>query len=75
MATASTKYVIALMACFAGLSLALPAAARDDTCPWGGDSSQAMRCFDCMKRVWTGQRWKLVNTCRHRTFNGYDYSR
>ena len=40
-------------------------AQSDDFCPWGGDRSQALKCFDCMKRVWTGRNWRLVNTCKN----------
>ncbi len=75
MTRTTLKSFIAVMALCAGVSAALPAAAREDVCPWGGDSSQSMRCFDCMRRVWTGHGWKLVNTCRPRTFNGYGYAR
>ncbi len=49
--------------CLVGTSMTFPASVRAGTCPYGGDSSQAMRCFDCMKRVWTGTRWKMKNTC------------
>ncbi len=53
----------------AGIGVASPAWAHDDTCNrW--DETQSLRCFDCMKRVWTGYEWQLVNTCKPRpTFN------
>jgi hypothetical protein len=56
-------------ACAAGFSLAVPAAA--ETCRWGGDESQSMRCFDCMKPVWNGQRWTLKDVCRPHGFNDF----
>lgn len=64
MAKRATVLFATFAACVAGLSLAIPGPACADTCPWGGDEAQSMRCFDCMKRVWTGERWELKNTCR-----------
>lgn len=64
--------VTASFALFAGLAFAVPAPAHAATCPYGGDESQSMRCFDCMKRVWTGKRWKLKNTCKPRTFDDFN---
>ncbi len=60
--TGVTKTVIA--AAIAFMALASPAAAdRGQTC-YGLDESNSIRCFDCMRRVWTGHRWQLVNTCQ-----------
>ncbi len=50
------------------MSLVYPAFA-DDYCPWGGDNGQSMLCAQCMKREWTGWRWRLVNTCPYRHFS------
>ncbi len=46
------------------IGLASPVSAEDDYCGWGGDNGQSMECFGCMKREWTGQEWRLVNTCK-----------
>jgi hypothetical protein len=32
-----------------------------------------MKCFDCMKPVWNGQRWTLRNVCRPRAFNDFQH--
>jgi hypothetical protein len=71
MATRITTSFALTLGCVAGLGLAIPREARADTCPWGGDESQSIRCFDCMKPVWNGQRWTLMNFCRQRVFYGF----
>jgi hypothetical protein len=49
----------------ASVGSSAPAVAQgDDVCPWGGDRSQSLLCFECMQRVWTGRNWRLVNTCK-----------
>lgn len=68
-----THFFALTFACAMGLSLGVPTTARADTCRWGGDESQSMRCFDCMKRVWSGQRWTLKNVCRPRAFNDFQH--
>lgn len=52
------------LVCLAAIGFSIPSAVVASTCPWGGDSSQSIRCFDCMKRASTPQGWKLVNTCK-----------
>lgn len=67
-----TRSVIAALTCLAAFCLSLPANALEDTCRrWTQDESQSMRCFDCMRRVWTGREWQIVNTCRPRYFNDF----
>lgn len=75
MAKRTTAILIAAWACATVLGLAIPDAARAGTCPWGGDESQSMRCFDCMRRVWTGERWALRNTCSSHYFNDFSAPR
>ncbi len=72
MANRATVLLAATAACVAGLSFAIPSPVRAETCRWGGDESQSMRCFDCMRRVWTPYGWKLVNTCRPPYVNDFD---
>lgn len=71
MARRATVLLAAAAACVGGLSFAIPTPARADTCRWGGDESQSIRCFDCMRRVWTPYGWKLVNTCVPRYYNDF----
>ncbi len=71
MAQSRMTNLIAAVACLTTVSLSFPASAIESACKWGGDESQSMRCFDCMRRVWTGHEWKLVNTCRPRYFNDF----
>jgi hypothetical protein len=63
MLTAKTQPLLAAV-CVALIGSSLPWVQVADTCPWGGDNSQSMRCFDCMVRIWTPQGWKLVNACK-----------
>ncbi len=51
------------------MSSPYPAFAEDDSCPWGGDNRQALQCFQCMKREWTGRQWRIVNLCQSRPFS------
>jgi hypothetical protein len=71
MAKQTTLILAAAAACAGWLSFAISAPARADTCRWGGDESQSIRCFDCMRRVWTPYGWKLVNTCPPRYTNDF----
>lgn len=58
--------------CVAVIGSASPSVLLADTCPWGGDNSQSIRCFDCMVRVWTPHGWKLVNACERRGYSRRD---
>jgi hypothetical protein len=71
MAKPKVGLFVASLICFVGISFTTPASVYAATCRYGGDESQSIRCFDCMKRVWTGKRWKLKNTCKPRTFNDF----
>ncbi len=76
MTKAKIKTIIAATAWLGATALSLPAGATDDidTCrKWGGDESQSLRCFDCVRRVWTGYEWKLVNTCAPRYVNDFGW--
>lgn len=65
----------AALVCFVWVaSLAAPTLAQAGTCQWGGDNGQSMRCFDCMKRIWTGHRWKLKNTCKPHRYDDFNPS-
>ncbi|ARN81941.1 hypothetical protein MCBRY_002404 [Methylocystis bryophila] len=57
-----TTIVAVTLVATACLSPAALATEADDDCAWQ-DFSNSMRCFDCMKRVWTGTGWRIVNTC------------
>ena len=62
------KFAGAVAAFIAILTAATPSFARDDCYRWS-DSSDRLRCFDCMKTVWSpGQGWHRVNTCAPRRF-------
>jgi hypothetical protein len=39
------------------------AMAADDSCRWGGDNGQSLKCFDCQKLVRVGRDWRWVDTC------------
>ncbi len=57
--------ILVLAIGLAGRSVITTASAQgDDFCPWGGDRSQSLLCFECMNRVWTGHSWRLANTCK-----------
>jgi hypothetical protein len=71
MTKSRTTIVAAIFALFADLTCAIPGYAWTATCPYGGDESQSMRCFDCMKRVWTGKRWRLKNTCKPHIYDDF----
>ena len=58
------KHPLTASVCVALISSGLHSVVFADSCPWGGDNSQSMRCFDCMVRIWTPQGWKLVNACK-----------
>ncbi len=45
-----------------GLTPVSWAAGREDCVRWSSEK-EGMRCFECMKRVWTGHEWRLQNTC------------
>jgi hypothetical protein len=62
---------VASLTCFIGVSVATPTSVYAATCRYGGDESQSIRCFDCMKRVWTGKRWKIKYTCKSRYLNDF----
>lgn len=64
-------FLVAALVSLTGLSFAVSTPAHAGTCKWGGDESDSIRCFDCMRRVWTGERWALVNTCRPHYFNDF----
>jgi hypothetical protein len=52
------------------LSISAPRAAlahqSSDCLRW--DESDALRCFDCMQKVWDGQTYHWHNNCSHRFF-------
>jgi hypothetical protein len=64
---AQRRHLLAVAAVLVGGGLfGWGSAARADGdafCKWGGDNGQSMKCFDCIKREWTGHEWTLVNTC------------
>ncbi len=66
------KHVIVASVCVAVIGSGFPSVYLADTCPWGGDNSQSIRCFDCMVRVWTPQGWRLVNACERRAYSWRD---
>jgi hypothetical protein len=45
---------LALLGWVLGFGDAATNPARADACPWGGGEARSIRCFDCMKRVWSG---------------------
>jgi len=72
MATHAMKSMIAAVALSATASLSTAALAQDADCTrW--DRTDSFRRFECLNRVWTGDGWRLVNTCPRRSTvpNGY----
>ena len=59
----SAKRALFMAAFLTAAGFAPAAIAEDDYCRWGNEESMSIRCFDCMRRVWTGYEWRLVNTC------------
>ncbi len=62
--------IAAIAAAFAAVGALTPLTAAkadgSDCLRW--DESDSMRCFDCMKRVWTGTHDEWVNTCAPRYY-------
>ena len=42
---------------------------REANCYRWFDTEESMRCFDCLRKVWTGRDWQWANVCPRRYFN------
>ncbi len=58
------------------ITLGLPAAAwaqvSENCIRWSAEK-EGWKCFECIQRVWTGTKWKLVNTCKPNATNGFTW--
>ncbi len=66
-----------LVAAIAVGTLGLPPAAAwaqvSENCIRWSEEKEGLRCFDCIQRVWTGNKWKLVNTCKPNATSGFTW--
>ena len=42
-----------------------------DSCYRWRDTSESMRCFDCLEKVWTARGWQWANTCSSRRYQEF----
>ena len=42
---------------------------REANCYRWFDTEDSIRCFDCLRKVWTGGKWQWANVCPRRYFN------
>ncbi len=67
MTRSKTSRLLAVTTMLISLCVAPASWARGpEDCIRYGSEKEGMRCFDCIRRVWTGHGWQLQNTCQPR---------